>query len=96
LTDLERAGYTILGIKSQFCMPRFRVIGFICDALGRYSDIFKIIKIVKWLFPNDIIEVRVFVRVTVYYRIFVKNFAVIAALIYFLIRKKIRFAWDTE
>jgi hypothetical protein len=28
----------------------------------------------------------------IYYKIFIKNFAIIAALIYFLIRKKIRFA----
>jgi hypothetical protein len=77
-------------------MPGFRVIEFVCDILGRYSNISKIIKIVEWLSPNDIAEVRAFIRVTVYYRIFVKNFAVIAALIYFLIRKGIRFIWDTE
>ena len=47
LADLERAGCTISGAKSQFCMPRIRVIRFICDALKRHSDIFKIIKIVK-------------------------------------------------
>jgi hypothetical protein len=53
LADLERAEYTILKVKSQFCMPRLRVIEFVCDALGRYSDIFKIIKIMKWFSPND-------------------------------------------
>jgi hypothetical protein len=47
LTDLERIRYTILKVKSQFCMPRFRVIGFIYDILKRYPDIFKVIKIVE-------------------------------------------------
>jgi hypothetical protein len=96
LADLERAGCTILKAKSQFCMSRLRVVGFICDALGRYPDIFKVIKIVKWPFPNDVAEARVFVKMAVYYRVFVKNFTVVAALIYFLMKKGIRFVWDTE
>jgi hypothetical protein len=96
LANLKRIRYTILKVKSQFCMPRLRVIGFVFDILRRYFDIFKVIKIVKWFSPNDIAEVKVFIRMTVYYKIFIKNFAVIAALIYFLIRKEIRFAWDTE
>jgi hypothetical protein len=47
LADLERAKYTISGAKSQFCMPRLRVIRFVCDALERHSNIFKVIKIVE-------------------------------------------------
>jgi hypothetical protein len=54
------------------------------------------IKIMEWPSPNDIAEIRIFIGVTVYYKVFIKNFAIIAALIYFLIRKGIRFAWDTE
>jgi hypothetical protein len=92
LTNLEKAGCTILKAKSQFCMPRFRVIKFVCDALERHPNISKIIKIVEWLFPNDIAEIRIFVRVAIYYKMFIKNFAVIAALIYSLIKKGIRFA----
>jgi hypothetical protein len=47
LANLERAKCTILKVKSQFCIPGFRVIRFVYDALRRYSDIFKMIKIVK-------------------------------------------------
>jgi hypothetical protein len=47
LANLERVGCTILKAKSQFYMPRFRVIKFIYDILKRYSNIFKIIKIMK-------------------------------------------------
>jgi hypothetical protein len=77
-------------------MPKFRIVGFVYDILRRHSDISKVIKIVEWLSPNNIVEIRVFIEVVVYYRIFIKNFAVIAALIYSLIRKEIRFIWDTE
>jgi hypothetical protein len=69
-------------------MPRLRVIKFICDTLKRHFDIFKIIKIVKWSLPNNIAEVKAFIKMVVYYKIFIKNFAVIAAPIYFLIKKK--------
>jgi hypothetical protein len=96
LTNLKRIRYTISGIKSQFCMSEFRVIGFVYDTLRRYSNIFKIIKIVKWLLPNDIAEIRVFIKVIIYYKVFIKNFTIVATLIYSLIRKGIRFAWDTE
>jgi hypothetical protein len=47
LADLKKTKYTILKAKSQFCMPGFRVIRFICDILERYLNIFKVIKIVK-------------------------------------------------
>jgi hypothetical protein len=67
-------------------------MGFIYDALKRYFDIFKIIKIVKWPFPNNITETRIFIRIVIYYRIFIKNFALVAAPIYSLIKKRIRFA----
>jgi hypothetical protein len=96
LANLERVGCTILRAKSQFCMLRLRVIGFICDALGRHFDTSKIIKIVEWPSLNNIAEAKIFVRVAVYYKVFVKNFAIIAASIYFLIKKGIRFTWNTE
>jgi hypothetical protein len=96
LADLERARYTISGVKSQFYMPELRIVGFICDALGRHPNISKVIKIIKWPPPNNVTEARTFVKMAIYYRIFIKNFTLIAAPIYFLIRKGIRFAWDTE
>jgi hypothetical protein len=51
---------------------------------------------VKWLPPNNVAKAKAFIRVAVYYKIFIKNFAIVAAPIYFLIRKEIRFIWDTE
>jgi hypothetical protein len=92
LTNLERAKYTISRVKSQFYMPKLRVMGFICDILRRYLNISKIIKIVEWSPPNDIAEVKAFIRVAIYYKIFIKNFTLVAAPIYSLIKKKIRFA----
>jgi hypothetical protein len=47
LADLERAKYTILGIKSQFYISGFRVVEFIYDTLKRHFNTFKVIKIMK-------------------------------------------------
>jgi hypothetical protein len=47
LANLERARYTISEAKSQFYMPKLRVMEFICDTLKRHPDIFKVIKIIK-------------------------------------------------
>jgi hypothetical protein len=92
LADLKRVRCTISETKSQFCMPGLRIIEFICDILERYPNIFKIIKIVEWPSPNNITEARAFIKMAIYYKIFIKNFAIIAALIYSLIRKEIKFA----
>ena len=47
LADLEHAGATILGEKSQFCMPRVKIVGYVYDAKGRHPDKAKVAKIVK-------------------------------------------------
>ena len=91
LADLEKVEYTISRIKSQFCILGIRVIGFICDFLKRYSDLFKVIKIVKWISSNDITETRAFIKMMIYYKMFIKNFSLIAAPIYSLIKKRAKF-----
>ena len=45
LADLERAGVTIAGAKSQFCRAGIKIVGYICDANGRHLDTSKILKI---------------------------------------------------
>jgi hypothetical protein len=38
LADIERAGATVLGYKSDFCYPLMVVVGYRVDANGRYPD----------------------------------------------------------
>ena len=91
LADLERAGCTISSPKSQFCMPGIRIVGFVCNYLGKHPNSAKVIKIVKWAEPLDVSQARVFIRIVVYYRVFVKDFATVAAPIYTLMKKNIPF-----
>jgi hypothetical protein len=54
LADLERAGCIILGPKSQFCMPRIRIVSFVCDYLEKHPNFAKVIKIIEWAESLDV------------------------------------------
>jgi RNase H-like domain found in reverse transcriptase/Integrase zinc binding domain len=95
LERIERAGATI-GPKSQFCMPGLKLVGFVTDADGRHPPTAKIIKILEWPPLNNAREVREFLGVCVFYRIWVKNFGVIAEPLYRLLKKDVPFEFGME
>ncbi len=69
LVCIERAKYTISRVKSQFCMDRIKIIGYVCGAEGKSPDTAKVIKILKWRPCMNVTEARAFIGVCVYYRI---------------------------
>jgi hypothetical protein len=93
LTDIERADCTIFEKKSQFCCERLRVIDFVCDVEKRHSDTTKIIKILNWFFCQNVVDVREFIEICVFYRVFIADFAFIAQLIYAFLKKNVSFVW---
>jgi hypothetical protein len=52
--NLERAGCTISGLKSQFYMPGIRIVSFVCNYLGKHPDFAKVIKIIEWAESLDV------------------------------------------
>ena len=44
---LKLAGCVIFSEKSQFCIPRIKIVEFMCDSEGRHLDTTKVIKILK-------------------------------------------------
>ena len=96
LADIERAGCTISGPKSHFCMRGLKVVGYICDVDGRHPDTAKVIKIIDWPECRDPTEARAFIGLCVYYRIWVEKFALVAEPIYRLLKKDAEFIWDKE
>ena len=88
---MERVGATVSGGKSQFCMAGIKVVGYVCDSEGRHPDVSKVAKILEWLSLSDIITVRAFIGVYVYFRIWIKYFALIAIPIYVLFKKGVEF-----
>jgi hypothetical protein len=47
LVNIEKAGATISGTKSQFGMAGLSIVGYVCDSSGRHPATAKIIKILK-------------------------------------------------
>jgi hypothetical protein len=68
LVRLERVGCTI-GLKSQFCIDRISIVGFVYRAKGQSLDSAKVIKILEWKPCTDVSKARAFIRVCVYYQI---------------------------
>jgi hypothetical protein len=66
LVQLERARCTI-SPKSQFCINRINIVGFVYRAEGRTLDSAKIIKILEWKPYTDVSKACAFIGVCVYY-----------------------------
>ena len=84
------------GGKSQFCMDSIKIVGYICGAEGRSPDSAKVIKILEWSPCTCVAELRAFIGVCVYYHIWVKNFAIVAVPIYYLLQKGVEWVWGPE
>jgi hypothetical protein len=95
LTNIEKSDCIIFEKKFQFCCKELRVIDFVCDVERRHSDTAKIIKILNWFSCQDVVDVREFIEICVFYRIFIANFALIAQSIYAFLKKNVFFVWDS-
>ena len=69
-------------------------MGFIYDYQGRRPEAAKIAAIVEWRPCANIAEARAFIGVCVYYRVWIKDFAIITQPIFVLFRKNEIFIWE--
>jgi len=94
LERIERAQATI-GEKSQFCLrDGMMIVGFVTGSVGRSPSSSAVAKILKWERCGDATEAKAFLGVCVYYRIWIKNFGLIAEPIYYLFKKGVEFHWE--
>ena len=96
LLNVELAGCTIAGGKSQFCRSQAVIVGYLCGTHGRKPDTAKVIKINEWISCKDVTEVRSFVGITGFYRQWVAYFAIIARPLYDLLKKDAAWQWAME
>jgi hypothetical protein len=95
LADMELAGCTASGAKSDWCFPAMGIVGYVVDKEGRHPAGKKVAKIVEWppcACPKD---VRMFLGVCVYYRIWIQDFARHAQPLFELLRKNKLFEWSS-
>jgi hypothetical protein len=69
LADLKRAKAIISVKKLKFCMTELKIVRYAYNINGRYSDFFKILKILNWRKCDNITEVKAFIKIYEYYRI---------------------------
>jgi hypothetical protein len=96
LERIKRAGASISGLKSQFYIDGMNVVGFVYGAEGRSPASLKVIKILEWEGYRDPTEAKSFLGICTYYRIWIKGFGEIAALIYRLMRKGVKWHWGPK
>ena len=81
---MEITGATALGAKSQWCLKRLKIMGYLCTPDDKELETKKILKIINWPMPINLIETRVFLGIYIYYYIWITRFAVITAPLYIL------------
>ena len=79
--------------KCEFWLNEVSFLRHIVSNEGIRVDPKKIEVVVEWKLPRNVIEVRSFLGLTGYYRIFVKGFSMIVALMTRLLQKNVKFEW---
>ncbi|GBG60354.1 hypothetical protein CBR_g4311 [Chara braunii] len=88
---------TASGPKSILAVPEVTILGFRCGAYGRRPDPTKTDKISQWPTPlRTTTEVRAFLGVVGFWRIFIKDFAKIAEPILAMIREDDTMDWTED
>jgi hypothetical protein len=96
LVNLELGGSTASATKTQWCKARGSFLGFICGTDGRQPDPKKVIKLLEWTDCYNITQVRGFVGLAGYYRVFIEHFAQKVEPLNRLLRKSTPWTWGEE
>jgi len=96
MADIERAGGTISVAKSEFLMEQLKIVSYVCGMDGRSRQETKTRKINNCPSCIDLSNVRAFLGLYVYYRIWIKDFSTIAEPLFRLSRKDVEFYWLEE
>jgi len=88
------AGATISTAKLFIAVPKVVILGHKCNYEGRIPDDSKIDRIRNWPACKNLSDVRAFLGITGYLRIWIKDYSAIAHLLINLTRKDVPFAWQ--
>ena len=82
--------------KCTFCTSQIEYLGFIISEEGIYVDSTKVKDILDWPIPTNFSEVRGFLGITGWYRVFIQNYAVIASPLTELLKKGVKIIWNDK
>jgi len=90
------AGATISAKKLFLAVPEVTILGHKCNYKGRIPDDSKIAKVRDWPECKNLSDVRAFLGLAGYMRIWIKNYSAIARPLVNLTRKDTPFVWHPE
>jgi len=96
LADVERAGATISGEKSDWCWNGVNIVGCVCGEAGRWPQASKVDKVWNWPRCENRTECKAYLGISTYYRIWIPEYAIVAGPVFQILRKDVEFQWETE
>ena len=94
LVRLRAAGLKINPAKTTLVRPEIKYLGHVISADGVKPDVAKIQAIKDLAAPTSVRDVRKFLGLTGYYRKFAPHYASVAAPLYALTKKDVKFCWS--
>ena len=96
LQTLRERSYMLSLANVIFWLKEVSFLGHIVSSEGIRVDPTKIEVVVNWKPPRNVTEVRIFLGLAGYYRIFVRGFSIIASPLTKLLRKGVKFEWSDK
>ena len=96
LFRLRAAGLTLNISKCQFFRKEVKFLGHVISGQGMATDPEKVRKVTDWPQPRTAKDLSSFLGLCSYFRKYVQNFAAIAAPLFRLTNKDVRFQWSPE
>ncbi|RCI14035.1 hypothetical protein L249_8291, partial [Ophiocordyceps polyrhachis-furcata BCC 54312] len=96
LVNIELAGCTVAGKKSQWCQTSTELVGYMVGTHGRKPVDYKVEKLKSWVKCDSVRQVRCFLGLVGFYRIWIPKFAWIAKPLTSLLKKDAAFEWTDE
>ena len=82
--------------KCKFFSTQVEYLGFIVSEKGISVDPAKVKDILEWPIPKNVSEIRGFLGITGWYRIFIRDYALIASALTNLLKKGLKIVWMPE
>ena len=95
-TRLQKAKLKLKPSKCSLCQKSVEFLGHVVSEAGIHMQDDKLTAIREWPVCRNLHEVRSFMGLCGYYRRFVKDFSLIAAPLYSLMKKDVEFVWTEE
>ena len=96
LTLLMDAGVKLQPAKCYIAYTKIQYLGYVVSGEGIQPDPEKVKAVSDFNIPKSLYHLRAFLGLTSYYRVFIQNYAMIAAPLYELLKDSTPFVWSAD